>query len=420
MRTAELTSIKNLGYSNSEVLLESDLHFQTLTKKITPNLHSFIAPMKSDLDEVVEEAFPKLSSKFDLGSREIFQANLLTEEWTEIKLHNLAEKLSERLSARVFVGEPACKDPVWLEASTNYVHNASLTVFIMRATPGWIQPVVARLLPTYWRSIYWANKSIEYLVPIMQKRRDDAAEDPSWEKPQDFLQGMMDLANEHDSPNEKLARRALVMGLASLHLTTIAVEHILYDIWARPEYVAPLREELETVLARDGGEWTRSTPGDLRKLDSFLRESQRLSPPSLLAMHRMVQNEPITLSDGKVLPPGQHVCLPAYNVSTDPKIIAGSDEFDGFRYYRMREEGSPDEAQKHQFSTIDHQHLHFGVGHNACPGRWFASILLKMIVGEMLLRFDLELPGQARPPNMTVDEFIVVDPASKSRIRLRQ
>ena len=91
---------------------------------------------------------------------------------------------------------------------------------------------------------------------------------------------MINSANDHDGHPKKLARRALIMGLASIHLTTLAAAHVIYDLCARPEYIEPLREELVEALQQDEG-WDRPTTARLAKMDSFLRESQRLSPPSL-------------------------------------------------------------------------------------------------------------------------------------------
>ena len=43
---------------------------------------------------------------------------------------------------------------------------------------------------------------------------------------------------------------------------------------AHPEYVQPMREEVEAAIREDG--WTKSAIDKLRKVDSFLRESQRI------------------------------------------------------------------------------------------------------------------------------------------------
>ena len=51
--------------------------------------------------------------------------------------------------------------------------------------------------------------------------------------------------------------------------------HALYHLAASPELLQPLREEVEAVIANDG--WTKAAMGKMRKLDSFMRESQRIN-----------------------------------------------------------------------------------------------------------------------------------------------
>ena len=49
----------------------------------------------------------------------------------------------------------------------------------------------------------------------------------------------------------------------------------LYYLAAYPEYIKPLREEIESVVSGEG--WSKVTMGRMRKLDSFLKEAQRHS-----------------------------------------------------------------------------------------------------------------------------------------------
>ena len=53
--------------------------------------------------------------------------------------------------------------------------------------------------------------------------------------------------------------------------------HVL-TICISPEYIQPLREEVESVITEQG--WTRASLLSLRKMDSFLRESLRISGAS--------------------------------------------------------------------------------------------------------------------------------------------
>ena len=57
--------------------------------------------------------------------------------------------------------------------------------------------------------------------------------------------------------------------------------HCLYDLCTHPEYIQPLREEIEAVLAEGNGKFIKKSITKLWKLDSFIKESQRLSPPGL-------------------------------------------------------------------------------------------------------------------------------------------
>lgn len=54
-----------------------------------------------------------------------------------------------------------------------------------------------------------------------------------------------------------------------------AVTTALFYLATHPEYVQPMREEVEAVIDAEG--WTKAAVAKLWKVDSFLKESQRLS-----------------------------------------------------------------------------------------------------------------------------------------------
>ena len=118
------------------------------------------------------------------------------------------------------------------------------------------------------------------LIPVINDRWEkEASKGESYEKPADVIQWMMDLANEKESPPENLATRYVFTIVGSMFAVTSAIKDTLYDICARPEYVEPLREELKHVLKEDAG-WQKGTATKMRRLDSFMKEVQRLNPPS--------------------------------------------------------------------------------------------------------------------------------------------
>ena len=120
------------------------------------------------------------------------------------------------------------------------------------------------------------------LEPLIAKRRKDRAasvlnRDSKFDN---LLQFMDDAAIGAEARPDKLAGRTLILTLASSHTTSMAACQALFQMCEYPEYLPELREEVRTVVEEDGG-WRKTTLTKLRKLDSFIRESQRVHPPSL-------------------------------------------------------------------------------------------------------------------------------------------
>lgn len=371
-----------------------------LQTKLTPNLGSFVGVIESELEHALNVEVPK-----DL------------QEWKTVHMNEILLRIVARISARVFIGEPHCRNEEWLNTSIKYTENVFTTVMLLRRLPKWMHPVVANCLPSYWRVHANLRSAKKTIIPIVLERRAKEAEnDPDYVKPSDMLQWMMDAANPNDGRPEKLAHRQLLLSLASIHTTTMSALHGLYDLCAHPEYFEPLREEAKQVLAEDGG-WKKTTLNKMRKLDSFLKESQRFNPPSLLAFNRIVQTD-LTLSDGTKLPKGTHFAMPAAAILHDDDHLPEAKVFDAFRYQKKRE--APEEANKHQFAMTDSNNLHFGHGKFSCPGRFFASNEIKLIMAHLLEAYEFQYPpGQSRPVNLTADENLYPDPTARLMMRKR-
>lgn len=50
--------------------------------------------------------------------------------------------------------------------------------------------------------------------------------------------------------------------------------YALFTLAANPEFIQPMREEVDKVVAEDG--WSKAAMQKMRKVDSFLRECQRM------------------------------------------------------------------------------------------------------------------------------------------------
>lgn len=140
----------------------------------------------------------------------------------------------------------------------------------------------------------------------------------------------------------------------------------------------------------------------------------------LASFHRKVLKT-VTLSSGQVLPAGSTIEVSAVGVNLDDEIFPDSEKFDAFRYYRAREEGTKEKGARsaetvatNQFVSVNPNHLSFGYGRHACPGRFFAANEIKMILSNALLRYDLKnMDSEAgRIPNLEFGTMVCHDPPS--------
>lgn len=102
----------------------------------------------------------------------------------------------------------------------------------------------------------------------------------------------------------------------------------------------------------------------------------------------------ITLSDGSKIPKSAYIAMgPVW--STDPAVFPNPEKFDGHRFLNLRND--PSNANKYQFVTTSAETNLFGHGQHACPGRFFASNEMKLLLIHMIMYYDWKLPeGQTK------------------------
>ena len=57
----------------------------------------------------------------------------------------------------------------------------------------------------------------------------------------------------------------------------------MYSLLSHPEYIDPLREEVEAVVAEEG--WTKAAMDKMHKIDSFVRETMRIDVSPARSLH---------------------------------------------------------------------------------------------------------------------------------------
>lgn len=230
----------------------------------------------------------------------------------------------------------------------------------------------------------------------------------------------------------------------------MATTGAIFDLCAYPEYVPALRQEIEQVIAEDGYDvgasgdkkLKKSSMPKLWKLDSFLKESQRFSPPGLVANLR-VSVVPLKLSTGHTIPANTRLAFPSYSVhhsATTPSFNNSNlpadtpkhlipkqvEEFDALRFWKLR--SIPGNENRYQFVTTGAESLTFGHGAHACPGRFFAGNEIKVVLIELLRNWEFRLKGdvkqeggkEKRPKNTWREFECIPDAAAEVEFRRRK
>ncbi|KAL1872678.1 hypothetical protein Daus18300_004224 [Diaporthe australafricana] len=282
----------------------------------------------------------------------------------------------------------------WIDISCNYTRDLFLSALKLRAVPSFIRPLVAFFLPDLRRVYRHQDRARALVQPILQQRERDEKTTLKNSKANDTIQWIHDLIPEEDKKDYAY------QGVAQLAITAVSVQttsklivNVILNLMKYVEYVPVLVEEIESVLKECNGEWTLESMGRLQKLDSFMRESLRFEPPLTGA------------------------------IAHDPSYYPDPERFDGLRFYRLRQEaekeGGVAAKVRHQFVATSKTQVQFGLGRHACPGRWFAGHVIKMVVASVLLDYDLKFrDGEERPGTFLFQTTNMPHP--KTRILLKR
>jgi cytochrome P450 len=128
--------------------------------------------------------------------------------------------------------------------------------------------------------------------------------------------------------------------------------------------------------------------------------------------------KPVQLSNNIRLEPDDMIAVANYAINKDPRVHNEPDIFDADRFYKLRSQ--PGNPTRYQYTSNSVTALDFGYGRHPCPGRFFVSAEIKVILAHLLLNYDIQLDGMAeRPPNVYRGVLIIPNPESKILLRKR-
>ncbi|KAL9638273.1 MAG: hypothetical protein Q9164_001655 [Protoblastenia rupestris] len=196
-------------------------------------------------------------------------------------------------------------------------------------------------------------------------------------------------------------------------LPTIA-QFCIYNFCKHPEY----RERLRLEAVEYNGTLFSSLNQEMPYLDSFLKETARLSPGPIVSAprHAMV---PYTTPGGHHIPAGNWLAIPQVSLMRDKTIWPRALEFEGFRFVNEK-----DGTSESRFTHPSHEFPFWGAIRHACPARFYVSAVMKMILSHLIVEYEFELVdptarsflvfGKTRLPNPLMSILVRKRPASEN------
>lgn len=133
--------------------------------------------------------------------------------------------------------------------------------------------------------------------------------------------------------------------------------------------------------------------------------------------------KPFSFSNGTVIPPEALIFVAGQARHMDPRIYPTPDLFDGFRFSNLEEEQQENDPRasttnlgsgaRFKLVATTPDYLVWGYGRHACSGRFFAALVLKLVLAHVVLRYDVKLES-VRP------EDVVGFTQSPNKVLLRQ
>ncbi|CAB5200668.1 unnamed protein product [Rhizophagus irregularis] len=204
----------------------------------------------------------------------------------------------------------------------------------------------------------------------------------SWKRPDDLLQDIIEQENiDLNNVNySSLADKIFAFLFASIHTTSTGCANALMDLASRPQYIQELYEEQLEVHkeADENGVLPFEALDNMKKLDSFIRETLRLTGHILALDHSVLKD--YTFSNGLQLPKNHTVKIYVDDIYQD-ELLQGPNP-KSFEPFRHIDKNAP-------ASKISKNFVLFGAGKHACPGRYFAISEIKFFMHNIILKYNI-------------------------------
>ncbi|KAF8167722.1 cytochrome P450 [Crassisporium funariophilum] len=376
-----------------------------LATHLTRNLPFILAGIREEIGIAVKEATPPAENPLD---------------WIEVDAFNWVSQIIVKVNNRVFVGLPLCRDPEFTSSSLSILKEIYQTGPFRSLLPNSIRSIIERISSGSLGSRRRLRKRVASFIKerkVASEERQESFEQKNNDLISWILHGITNKNAVNDTANNLVA-----LSLSANQILLTNLMHVLYHLAANPEYAAPLRTEIESAVVREG--WTKSALEKMRKLDSLIKESMRISGTSSLTMMRKTL-KPYTFSSNTHIPPQTLLFAASLPRHLSPTIYP-SPLFSPLHEQQHSTSPSPTSTSASEGGTrfglvaTTPDWLAWGYGRHACPGRFYGAAVVKVVLAWVVLGFDVRFEFEGgRPGDVVFGMGRLPNPDVKIMLRKR-
>ena len=281
------------------------------------------------------------------------------------QMYPLLKQLTLDLAASVFMGVELGKQAK--ELNNAFVATVAASLAFFRA------PIPGLKM---WRGVRGREVLVNRFRELMPQKRATHTDD--------FFSEFCHAQSEQGErfTDQEIIDHMIFLMMAAHDTTSSSLTTMMYLLALHPEWQERLRTAAQslgkTLLEHDDLE-------QLEELSWVMREALRLTPP-LTSMPRMCVKD--IEFQGYQIPAGTMVGIYPMHVHYMPSLWSNPDAFDPERFSPARQED-----KRHAFAWVP-----FGGGAHVCIGQHFATLQVKAIMHQLLLRYRWSIkPGYTMP-----------------------
>lgn len=193
--------------------------------------------------------------------------------------------------------------------------------------------------------------------------------------------------------------------LAGTETNSATVIWAMSELVKNPGEMKKAQDEVRRIVGKKG-KVEESALHQLEYLKAVIKETWRLHPPAPLLIPRETSRS-CEIGNYEV-GPKTRVYVNAFAIGRDPQSWEDPDDFLPERFIN-----SSIDYKGHDFELIP-----FGAGRRGCPGIYFATMTVELVLANLLYSFDWKLPVGMNKEDMDMDEAFGIVVHKKSALHL--